>query len=82
MKAAGPDDMCELVIGNTTQALIGDSFTSIALGSFALKGKSQLIECFQIEGSRPADGSTTSIFRAAALAPPESFSPADSVPDR
>jgi adenylate cyclase len=50
MKAPGADMICEVVIGNTTQALVGEMFASRALGSFALKGKNQLVECFEIGG--------------------------------
>jgi adenylate cyclase len=49
MKAPETDSPFQIVVGATTQALLGEHFRSHPLGAFALKGKSQLVECFAID---------------------------------
>jgi adenylate cyclase len=49
MKAPETESTFQVVVGATTQALIGEHFVGRPLGDFALKGKSQLVECFTVD---------------------------------
>jgi class 3 adenylate cyclase len=50
MKSGQSDAACQVVIGETTFALLGERFITSALGSFPLKGKSQAVACYLVEG--------------------------------
>jgi adenylate cyclase len=54
MKAPETESTFQVVVGASTQALIGNHFVGRPLGSFALKGKSQLVECFTVDAESGA----------------------------
>jgi len=54
MKTEGPHVTCRIVVGEATLALLGNSFATLPIGSFPLKGKSRPVDCHLVDQFAPS----------------------------